>query len=137
MTYEGTKREVATDKGTLRYHEAGDGPPLILLHGSGIGVSGWRNYRGNLEVFAKHFHCYILEFPGFGVSDPVDGHPVITAASSVVRFMDALGIESAAMIGNSMGGGSRRQRRDEVPGACLQAGHHRWRRPEHLQSESK
>ncbi|MFC8932026.1 alpha/beta fold hydrolase [Rhodococcus sp. NPDC057135] len=104
VTYEGTKREVATDKGTVRYHEAGDGPPLILLHGSGIGVSGWRNYRGNLEVFAKHFHCYILEFPGFGVSDPVDGHPVLTAASSVIRFMDALGIESAAMIGNSMGG---------------------------------
>ncbi len=80
VTYEGgTKREVATDKGgTLRYHEAGDGPPLILLHGSGIGVSGWRNYRGgNLEVFAKHFHCYLLEFPGgFGVSD----------ASTVIQF---------------------------------------------------
>ncbi|MDH6679492.1 pimeloyl-ACP methyl ester carboxylesterase [Rhodococcus sp. LBL1] len=104
VTYEGTKRKVVTDKGVLCYHEAGDGPPLLLLHGSGIGVSGWRNYRGNLEVFAKHFHCYILEFPGFGVSDPVDGHPVLTAASSVVRFMDALGIESAAMIGNSMGG---------------------------------
>jgi len=104
VTYEGTKREVVTDKGVLRYHEAGDGPPLLLLHGSGIGVSGWRNYRGNLEVFAKHFRCYILEFPGFGVSDPVDGHPVLTAASSVIRFMDALGIESAAMIGNSMGG---------------------------------
>ncbi|MGW0045056.1 alpha/beta fold hydrolase [Rhodococcus sp. NPDC003348] len=104
VTYEGTKREVATDKGVLRYHEAGEGPPLLLLHGSGIGVSGWRNYRGNLDVFAEHFHCYILEFPGFGVSDPVGGHPVLTAGSSVLRFMDALGIESAAMIGNSMGG---------------------------------
>ncbi|MEO3783938.1 alpha/beta fold hydrolase [Actinocorallia sp. B10E7] len=104
VSYEGTKRQIATDKGVLRYHEAGEGPPLLLLHGSGIGVSGWRNYRGNLDVFAEHFHCYILEFPGFGVSDPVDGHPVPTAASSVVRFMDALGIGSAAMIGNSMGG---------------------------------
>ncbi|WP_067852612.1 alpha/beta fold hydrolase [Nocardia shimofusensis] len=104
VTYEGTKREIATDKGVLRYHEAGEGPPLLLLHGSGIGVSGWRNYRGNLDVFAEHFHCYILEFPGFGVSDPIDGHPVLTAGSSVIRFMNALGIESAAMIGNSMGG---------------------------------
>ncbi|WP_344238188.1 alpha/beta fold hydrolase [Actinocorallia libanotica] len=104
VTYEGTRREIATDKGVLRYHEAGQGPPLLLLHGSGIGVSGWRNYRENLGVFAEHFHCYILEFPGFGVSDPVGGHPVATAASSVIRFMDALGIESAAMIGNSMGG---------------------------------
>ncbi|WP_027503475.1 alpha/beta fold hydrolase [Rhodococcus sp. UNC363MFTsu5.1] len=104
VTYEGTKREVVTGKGVLRYHEAGEGPPLILLHGSGIGVSGWRNYRGNLAVFAEHFRCYILEFPGFGVSDPVEGHPVLTAGSSVIRFMDALGIPSAAMIGNSMGG---------------------------------
>ncbi|MEV5833423.1 alpha/beta fold hydrolase [Nocardia sp. NPDC052112] len=104
VTYEGTKRELVTDQGVLRYHEAGDGPPLLLLHGSGIGVNGWRNYRGNLAVFAEHFHCYILEFPGFGVSDPVDGHPVLTAGAAVLRFMDGLGIESAAMIGNSMGG---------------------------------
>lgn len=104
VTYEGTKRELVTDKGVLRYHEAGEGPPLLLLHGSGIGVSGWRNYRGNLGVFAQSFHCYVLEFPGFGVSDPVDGHPVMTAGSSVIRFMDAQNIESAAMIGNSMGG---------------------------------
>lgn len=104
VTYEGTKKEVRTDQGVLRYHEAGVGPPLLLLHGSGPGVNGWRNYRGNLGVFAEHFHCYVLEFPGFGVSDPVDGHPVLTAGASTIRFMDALGIESAAIVGNSMGG---------------------------------
>ncbi|WP_305094583.1 alpha/beta fold hydrolase [Prescottella sp. R16] len=104
ITYEGSKREIATDQGVLRYHEAGDGPPLLLLHGSGIGVSGWRNYRENLDVFARHFHCYVLEFPGFGVSDPAIGHPVLTATAAVTRFLDALGIASAAIIGNSMGG---------------------------------
>lgn len=107
VTYEGTKRELATDEGTLRYHEAGtagEGEPLILLHGSGPGVTGWRNYRGNLGVFAKHFHTYVLEFPGFGVSDAVPGHPVLTAGASVIRFMDGLGISSAAVVGNSMGG---------------------------------
>ena len=104
MTYEESKRELQTDQGVLRYHEAGSGPPLILLHGSGPGVTGWRNYRGNIGVFAETHHCYVLEFPGFGVSDPVKGHPVLTAGSSVIRFMDALGIESAPVIGNSMGG---------------------------------
>ncbi|WP_110469569.1 alpha/beta fold hydrolase [Williamsia limnetica] len=104
VTYDESKRELQTDSGVLRYHEAGSGPPLILLHGSGPGVTGWRNYRGNLGVFAENFHCYVLEFPGFGVSDPVKGHPVLTAGSSVIRFMDALGIESAPVIGNSMGG---------------------------------
>jgi pimeloyl-ACP methyl ester carboxylesterase len=104
VTYENSSRELQTDQGVLRYHEAGSGPPLILLHGSGPGVTGWRNYRGNIGVFAKTHHCYVLEFPGFGVSDAVKGHPVLTAGSSVIRFMDALGIESAPVIGNSMGG---------------------------------
>ena len=104
VTYEESKRELQTDQGVLRYHEAGSGPPLILLHGSGPGVTGWRNYRGNIGVFAETHHCYVLEFPGFGVSDAVKGHPVLTAGSSVIRFMDALGIESAPVIGNSMGG---------------------------------
>ncbi|MCK5751727.1 MAG: alpha/beta fold hydrolase, partial [Mycobacterium sp.] len=106
VTYDATKRELSTDQGTIRYHEAGDpsAPPLVLLHGSGPGVTGWRNYRGNLGFFAQTHHCYVIEFPGFGVSDPVEGHPVLTAGSSVIRFMDALDIESAPMIGNSMGG---------------------------------
>ena len=106
VTYEATRRELQTDQGVIRYHEAGEGNSeiLLLLHGSGPGVNGWRNFRGNLEFFAQTHHCYIVEFPGFGVSDPVDGHPVLTAGSSVIRFMDALGIASAAVIGNSMGG---------------------------------
>ncbi|NUS42248.1 MAG: alpha/beta fold hydrolase, partial [Mycobacteriaceae bacterium] len=104
VTYEGTLRELQTDQGVLRYHEYGDGPPLVLLHGSGIGVSGWRNYKDNLAVFGKHFRCLALEFPGFGASDPVEGHPVLTAGAAVIRFLDGLGIDSAPVIGNSMGG---------------------------------
>ncbi|MBM7365621.1 alpha/beta fold hydrolase [Gordonia hydrophobica] len=106
VSYEATKREISTDQGVIRYHEAGEqhDDVLLLLHGSGPGVNGWRNYRGNLEFFARTHHTYIVEFPGFGVSDPVEGHPVLTAGASVIRFMDALSMPSAAMVGNSMGG---------------------------------
>ncbi|QTI70015.1 alpha/beta fold hydrolase [Gordonia polyisoprenivorans] len=106
VSFDATRRELTTDKGVLRYHEAGaaDAPPLILLHGSGPGVTGWRNYRGNLGFFARTHHCYVIEFPGFGVSDAWEGMPVLTAGKSVITFMDALGIASAPMIGNSMGG---------------------------------
>ncbi|WP_067461397.1 alpha/beta fold hydrolase [Actinomadura macra] len=103
-TYEATLRELATDRGVLRYHEAGEGPPLLLLHGSGPGVTGWRNFRGNLAVFAAHFRCLILEFPGFGVSDPTDEHPILAASGAVVRFVDGLGLDRVDVIGNSMGG---------------------------------
>jgi pimeloyl-ACP methyl ester carboxylesterase len=105
ITYEGTLREIATESGVLRYHEAGDGPPLLLLHGSGPGVTGWRNYRGNLATFARHFRCLILEFPGFGISDDFGGHPMFTAQKSVVTFADAMGLEAFDIVGNSMGGG--------------------------------
>ncbi|MFF1755078.1 alpha/beta fold hydrolase [Nocardia sp. NPDC058244] len=105
LSYEGTLREIRTDAGVLRYHEAGDGPPLLLLHGSGPGVTGWRNFRGNLATFADRFRCLVLEFPGFGVSDDFGGHPMVTALDAVVRFVDALGLDSVDIIGNSMGGG--------------------------------
>ena len=104
-SYEGTLREASTDKGVLRYHEAGTGPDLLLLHGSGPGVTGWRNFRGNLGVFAEHFHCLVLEFPGFGVSDDFGGHPMLDAQGAVPAFVDALGLERVDIIGNSMGGG--------------------------------
>ncbi|QKG21972.1 alpha/beta fold hydrolase [Actinomadura verrucosospora] len=104
LTYESTSRELATDQGVLRYHEAGDGPPLLMLHGSGPGVTGWRNFRGNLARFAEHFRCLVLEFPGFGVSDPTDQHPMLAASGAAVRFLDGLGLAQVDVIGNSMGG---------------------------------
>ena len=103
LTSESTARELATSQGVLRYHEAGEGPPLVLLHGSGPGVTGWRNFRGNLAALAGHFRCLMLEFPGFGVSDPTDEHPMRAAGPAVTRFLDGLGIEQADVIGNSMG----------------------------------
>ncbi|MGY1812482.1 alpha/beta fold hydrolase [Blastococcus sp. SYSU D00820] len=104
LTYESTLRELPTEQGVLRYHEAGEGPPLLMLHGSGPGVTGWRNYRGNLARFAEHFRCLVLEFPGFGVSDPTEAHPMQAAPASVTRFLDGLGLERVDVIGNSMGG---------------------------------
>ena len=105
LTYDGTLREMSTDGGVLRYHEAGEGSALLFLHGSGPGVTGWRNFRGIVATFARHFRCLILEFPGFGVSDDFGGHPMVTAHGAVVTFVDALGLDSVDIIGNSMGGG--------------------------------
>ena len=108
VSCEDTLREIVTDAGVLRYHEAGlidTGPPLLLLHGSGPGVTGWRNFRGVLGTFAEFFRCLILEFPGFGVSDDFGGHPMVTALDAVVRFVDALGLDTVDIVGNSMGGG--------------------------------
>lgn len=39
-------REIDTSAGTLRYYDVGQGPTVLFLHGSGPGVTGWRNFRG-------------------------------------------------------------------------------------------
>jgi pimeloyl-ACP methyl ester carboxylesterase len=98
-------RETPTSSGPLRYYDVGDGPVLLFLHGSGPGVTGWRNFRGVLPAFAERFRCLILEFPGFGVSDDVGGHPMVTAQQVVQPFLDALDVATVDIVGNSMGGG--------------------------------
>ncbi|MFT4014644.1 MAG: alpha/beta fold hydrolase [Paracoccus sp. (in: a-proteobacteria)] len=106
LTYEGTRRTVQIDGITLSWHEAGEGEPLILLHGSGPGVSAWSNFRYNLPVFAKRFRTIMPDMPGFGASglpELAEFYPVL-AARWTAKLMDHLGIESAFFTGNSMGG---------------------------------
>jgi pimeloyl-ACP methyl ester carboxylesterase len=105
-TYEDTSRFADTSIGKIHYHVAGEGPPLLLLHGSGPGVSGWANFRGNLGAFAQHFTTYVVDLPGFGASEvPREGHPVMVAPGAVNELLDVLGIERVSIVGNSMGGG--------------------------------
>jgi pimeloyl-ACP methyl ester carboxylesterase len=100
----GTSKTLKTANGVLHYHEAGEGNPLVLLHGSGPGVSGWGNFAGNLGVFAAKFRTLILDLPGFGGSEITDGHPMMDAPAAVVSFLDELGVDRCDILGNSMGG---------------------------------
>ena len=106
-SFAATSRRVEAGPYSLHYHEAGSGPALLMLHGSGPGVSGWSNFRGNLPVLAQHFRVLILDQPGFGLSaKPVLDQNYIAISSDAVRaFLDTLAIESVSIVGNSMGGG--------------------------------
>lgn len=101
--FENTSRTIDIGSGKIHYHEAGQGPVLILLHGSGPGVNGWANFGGNLERFAQHFRCIVPDLPGYGKSDPVDGIPIPATVDAIARFIDALGVEKVHLIGNSYG----------------------------------
>lgn len=105
LSYEATGRTLTTAAGgTLHYHEAGSGEPLILLHGSGPGVFGWANFSRNLALFAQHFRTIIIDLPGYGGSTPVAGFPVDTGVAATLELMDKFGFERARIVGNSMGG---------------------------------
>ncbi|WP_028222767.1 alpha/beta fold hydrolase [Paraburkholderia oxyphila] len=103
LTQAQTSRTIKTRDWQLHYEEAGQGHPVILLHGSGPGATGWSNFRGNIEALARHFHVYAVDMPGWGQSDAATVEQ-LDHVDAAIQFMDALGIEKAAFVGNSMGG---------------------------------
>src|SRR6185437_17126623 len=103
MNFDSTSRYLETAAGRLHYNEAGEGPPLLFLHGSGPGVSGWTNFGDNLPAFTPHFRCLVLDLPGYGRSDPAAGHPITAGVDAVRNFLDALDIARADLLGNSYG----------------------------------
>jgi 2-hydroxy-6-oxonona-2,4-dienedioate hydrolase len=91
--------------GPVHYQEAGEGHPIVFLHGSGPGATGWSNFSPNIGPLSRSFRVLAVDMPGWGESYPVKpderNHPAVLA-----EFLDALGIEKAAVVGNSMGGGT-------------------------------
>lgn len=106
-TFEETSRFVDTPRGRLHYNEAGSGHPVILLHGSGAGATGWTNFSPNIGPLAQKFRVIALDVPGWGLSvtnDPTVTPMVASGSLAVLALMDALKIDKAALVGNSMGG---------------------------------
>jgi 2-hydroxy-6-oxonona-2,4-dienedioate hydrolase len=98
-----TSREIQTKDWRIHYQEAGEGHPVILLHGGGPGATGWSNFSPNIEALSQHFRVIAPDMPGWGESDPVDFN-TLDHVDVAIQFLDALGIEKAAFVGNSMGG---------------------------------
>ncbi|MGW4693827.1 alpha/beta fold hydrolase [Kitasatospora cineracea] len=94
---------VRTPDWNIRVHEAGQGHPVVLLHGGGPGATGWSNYAPNIEALSRHFRVIAPDLPGWGESDPVD-FADYDHVDAVCQLLDAMGIEKAAFVGNSMGG---------------------------------
>ncbi|GAA1850675.1 alpha/beta fold hydrolase [Pseudonocardia ailaonensis] len=104
-TFEQTSRMSAAG---LHYHDHGAGPALVLLHGSGPGVTGWTNFADNLDVLGPHFRCLVVDMPGYGgsyIPDELDRPYPALAAPAVLGLLDELGIGKAHFLGNSMGAG--------------------------------
>jgi pimeloyl-ACP methyl ester carboxylesterase len=88
------------------YHDAGAGDPVLLLHGSGPGVSAWANWQHNIPALAQRYRVIAPDIVGFGYTErPADVHYSLdTWAGHIWAFLDALGIEQTSLVGNSLGG---------------------------------
>ena len=102
-------KNVRTGDFNTNYLEGGEqqeGIPVVLMHGSGPGVTAYANWRGIIPILSEHFHVYAPDMVGFGYSDRPEGfeYNCQNWADQVVDFMDALGIQKAHLVGNSFGG---------------------------------
>ena len=97
---------VLVDGVPTHYHAAGDGPVLLLLHGSGPGVSAWANWRGVIPALAERFRVVAPDLLGFGRSQPPGPVRYDAAAwmKHLLGFADALGLDRMSVVGNSFGG---------------------------------
>jgi pimeloyl-ACP methyl ester carboxylesterase len=86
----------------VNYVDIGEGPPLVFIHG----LSGcWQNWLENIPHFARFRRVIAPDLPGFGESPmPAEEISINFYAKVVDELLDQLGIEKAAVVGNSMGG---------------------------------
>jgi pimeloyl-ACP methyl ester carboxylesterase len=87
-------------------HDAGEGPPLLLLHGSGPGVSAWSNWRPVYPELSRQFRVIAPDQVGFNRTQPPGpvryGRELWT--EHALALVDELGLERFSVVGNSMGG---------------------------------
>jgi len=89
------------------YLEAGSGDETVMLiHGSGPGVTAYANWRQVIPALAEHWRVIAPDMVGFGFSDRPDNvnFSLQTWADQTVGVMDALGVQKAHLVGNSFGG---------------------------------
>lgn len=95
---------VGLDGGQTHYAVRGEGPELILLHGFFFDHLCWVR---NIDALARHYMVFALDLWGFGYSTrkPM-AYSYSLYARQVLEFMDRLGIETAVLVGQSLGAGA-------------------------------
>lgn len=88
----------------IRYVEAGEGEPLLLIHGFSVNTEF--QWGSNLNRLAGNFHVIAMDVRGHGKSGKPHGAENYGQAiiDDAVRLLDHLGIEKAHVMGYSMGG---------------------------------
>jgi pimeloyl-ACP methyl ester carboxylesterase len=96
------QRWLRVDGRMVNVIDLGSGPPIVFVHG----LSGsWQNWLEQLPVFARDHRVVTFDLPGFGASEmPAQAISIASYARFVDALYDVLGIDSAAVVGNSMGG---------------------------------
>lgn len=88
-------------------HDQGQGKPVVLLHGSGAGVSAWANWRNLIPKLSDRYRVLAPDLAGFGYTEIPEAFEfrfMATWIEQIEALLDALGVKSAHWVGNSFGG---------------------------------
>lgn len=85
----------------VRFVRAGAGSAVVLIHGFGSSIYTWKDV---IPALAARHDVTALDLPGFGRSDQPDDLAFGDLPRAVLGLMQALGVERAALVGNSLGG---------------------------------
>lgn len=94
-------QQLQYDGRTVAYEEAGDGPPLVLLHGI---TESSRSWDPVVEHLTGQRRVVAVDLRGHGGSDPGGDHDLQGMADDVAAVVDHLGIEAPDVVGHSLGG---------------------------------
>jgi pimeloyl-ACP methyl ester carboxylesterase len=89
--------------GTVAYDVLGEGPPVVLVHGTPSWSYLWRNVAGEL---AGRFTVHVLDLLGYGSSEQREGQDVSIATQTrvLVELLDLWGLEQPCIAGHDIGG---------------------------------
>lgn len=102
----GRGRRITAFEIDTNYHDAGDGPVVVFLHGSGPGVSAWTNWKRVMPEFAADFRVIAPDMAGFGYTERKEGlaYDIKTWVKHLIGILDALDLPKVSLVGNSFGG---------------------------------
>jgi 2-hydroxymuconate-semialdehyde hydrolase len=81
------------------------GGTVLLIHGSGPGVSAWANWRLTLPDLARDFRVIAPDLTGFGFSERVESSYTLSGwTAHALGVIDALELDQVHVVGNSFGG---------------------------------
>lgn len=87
-----------------RYVHAGEGEPVVLIHGGGPGASGDAGWSRTIPALAPYFHVYAIDLIGYGYTDkPLIEYSFQTGVEHLAGFIDALNLDQVRLCGNSQG----------------------------------
>jgi pimeloyl-ACP methyl ester carboxylesterase len=96
-------KTIKVDGLDVHYYTAGQGEPLVVIHGGGGDARTWRN---NIIELSEKYTVYAPDLPGYGGSQPLAGNYYIPELSDFLgSFASNLGLERFFLVGHSMGGG--------------------------------